>query len=65
MEIVSTFVTALGDFCSGIATAVVDTFEKVCLTADGGLSNLAIWGITFGAITLAVGVVRSFTRKAG
>lgn len=65
MEIVSTFVTAVGDFCAGLGTAVVDTFEAVCLNSEGGLSNLAIWGITFGAISLAVGVVRMFTRKAG
>ena len=65
MKIVETFVGAVGEFCSGLATAVVDTFSTVCLNETGGLSDLAIWGITFGAIALAVGVVRMFTRKAG
>ena len=65
MNIVSTFTSAVSEFAEGIGTTVVDLFDKVFVTADGNLSNLAIWGITFGAISLVLGLVHTFTRKAG
>ena len=65
MNIVSTFTTAVTDFATGIGTTVVDLFDKVFTNGEGGLSNLAIWGITFGAVSLVLGLVHTFTRKAG
>ncbi len=65
MNIVSTFTSALGDFVEGFGTSVVDLFNSVFVTSEGGLSNIAVWGITFGAISLVLGLVRAFTRKAG
>lgn len=65
MNIVSTFTSAVSDFAAGIGTTVVDLFDKVFITSDGNLTNLAIWGITFGAISLVLGLVHTFTRKAG
>lgn len=65
MDIVKTFTDALSGFVSGFGTSVVDLFNSVFVTSEGGLSNLAIWGITFGACGLVLGLVRAFTRKAG
>ena len=65
MQIVQTFTTALSDFVSGFGSTVVDLFDTVFTNGEGGLSNLAIYGITFGAIGLVLGLVRAFTRKAG
>ena len=65
MDIVSTFTTAFTEMCSGIGSGVVNLFNDVFLTTDGKLSNIAVWGITFGAIGLTLGLVRLFTRKAG
>jgi len=65
MNIVQTFTEAFTNMTSGIGTGIVDLFNNVFVTEEGGLSNLAIWGITFGAIGLVLGLVRLFTRKAG
>ena len=64
-EIVSTFTTSFSTFCSGIAGSIVETFNSVFTTGDGKLSNLAIWGIVFGAVGLGLAIVRKFTAKAG
>ena len=65
MDIVSTFTGALGEFVEGFGSSVVDLFNSVFVNAEGGLSNLAVWGITFSAVGLVLGLVRAFTRKAG
>lgn len=65
MDIVSTFTTAFTDLTSGLGGGIVDLFNSVFLTSEGKLSNIAIWGITFGAIGLVLGLCRMFTKKAG
>ena len=64
-EIVTTAVDALKGFASGVAETTVNVFEKVCMNAEGGLSNLAIWGIVMAVFGLGVGLTRVFTRKVG
>lgn len=65
MNIVETFTGAFTDMASGLGTGITKLFNDVFVTTEGGLSNIAIWGITFGAIGLCLGLVRMFTRKAG
>ena len=65
MNIVETFTGAFTSMAEGIGTGVVDLFNSVFVNSEGNLSNLAIWGITFGAVGLVLGLVRAFTRKAG
>lgn len=65
MNIVETFTDAFTSMTTGLGTGITDLFNNVFVTKDGGLSNLAIWGITFGAIGLVLGLVKLFTRKAG
>ena len=62
-EIVSTCVDAVKDFATGIADTAVTVFDKVLVNAEGGLSNLAIWGLVLGGIALATAIVRKFTSK--
>lgn len=64
-EIVKTVTDAATNFASGFGTAVVDTFDTILTNGQGGLSNLAIWGLVFGGVALIVGLSRMFTRKAG
>lgn len=64
-SIVTTVVDALKGFGSGFAETVVDVFTKVCVNAEGGLSNLAIWGLVIGTLGIGVGITRMFTRKIG
>ena len=64
-SIVSTFTDALSGVATGIANTVVDVFNAVCVTAEGEISNIAIWGLVFGGIALAAGIVRKFTSKVG
>lgn len=64
-EIVSTFVEAVKGIASGIAGTFVDVFNAVAVNSEGGLSNLAIWGLVLGAVGLGTFVVRKFTSKVG
>ena len=64
-SIVSTIVTAVKDFATGISSTVVDVFNAVCVNAEGGLSNLAIWGLVLGAVGLGYALIRKFTSKVG
>ena len=64
-EIVSTFVEAVKGVAGGIAGTIVDTFNAVAVNSEGGLSNLAIWGLVLGAVGLGTFVVRKFTSKVG
>lgn len=64
-EIVTTFTTSLSSLATGLASAIVSTFDTVVTNSEGKLSNLAIWGITFGAIGLGTFLVRKLSKKAG
>lgn len=64
-EIVSTFTEALGGLGTGIANTAVDVFNAVVVNTEGGLSNLAIFGIVMGCIGLGTFLVRKFTAKVG
>ena len=63
-EIITTFVEALSSLASGLASTVVATFDAVMMTSDGKLSNLAIYGIVFLAVSLGIGLVKKFSSKA-
>jgi hypothetical protein len=62
-EIVTTCVEAVKSFATGIADTAVTVFDKVLVNTEGGLSNLAIWGLVLGAIALGTAIVRKFTAK--
>lgn len=64
-EIVSTFVEAVKGIASGIAGTFVDVFNAVAVNPEGGLSNLAVWGLVLGAVGLGTFCVRKFTSKVG
>ena len=64
-QIVSTVVETAKGLASGLSSTVVETFNAVFVNAEGGLSNLAIWGLVMGAVGLGYGLIRMFTRKAG
>lgn len=64
-QIVSTFVDAFTGLTAGLGTGIVDTFNSLFMNANGGLSNLAIWGLVFGGVSLGIGIISKFTRKAG
>lgn len=64
-EIITTFTEALSSLASGVASTVVSTFDAVMMNSEGKLSNLAIYGIVFLAVSLGIGLVRKFSAKAG
>lgn len=64
-EIVSTFTEALSSLAAGVASTVVATFNAIMMTSEGKLSNVAIYGIVFLAVSLGIGLVKKFTAKAG
>lgn len=64
-EIITTFTDALSSLASGVASTVVATFNAIMMTSEGKLSNIAIYGIVFLAVSLGIGLVKKFTAKAG
>lgn len=63
-EIITTFTEALSSLASGVASTAVATFDAIMMNSEGGLSNLAIYGIVFLAVSLGIGLVRKFSAKA-
>ena len=68
-EIITTIVTAITSFLTGIGTAIVDFFDKTVVTTgpDGetGLTNFAVWALVFLGVTFAFTVVRAILKKVG
>lgn len=69
MDFITSAVTAVTSsfsaFLTGIASAVVDTFDAVFVTSEGGISNIAAWGLMFLAVGFGSRFLRKFTNKAG
>ena len=63
-SIISTVVDAISTFATSVAGTAVDVFNKVFVGTEGGLSNIAIWGLVMGAIGLGFALIKGFTRKA-
>ena len=64
-SIVTTFVDSMKGIATGAAETITSVFNGLVVTENGGLSNLAIWGLVFGGIAITLGVVRLFTRRLG
>lgn len=63
-SIVETITGAFSSFVSGIGTTIVNAFDSIFLNSEGGLSNLAIWGLVFAGVGLGMAIIRKFTSKA-
>ena len=63
-NILTTFTGALTGFATAVPTAVVNAFDTLFVSGDG-ISNLAIWGITFLAGGIVLGLSKAFTAKLG
>ena len=64
-QIVTTFVDAFAQLTAGLGESIVATFDALLLNANGGLSNIAVWGLVFGGVSLGLGIIGRFIRKAG
>jgi hypothetical protein len=64
-SIVETFTTAFTGITSGLSSGIVDTFNTIVTNSEGGLSNLATWGLVFGGVALGIGILKGFMRKVG
>lgn len=62
-DIITTFTDSLSSLASGVASTVVATFNAIMMTSEGKLSNVAIYGIVFLAVSLGIGLVNKFTAK--
>ena len=62
-DITNAIVGGVSNLGTGLATAVVDTWNTVMLTETGGLSNFASWGLCFLGVGLVIGFVRKFCHK--
>ncbi len=62
---VSTVVDSFGSLLTGIASTIGNTFDALFVSADGGISNIAAWGLMFLGVGLGAKMLRKFTDKAG
>ena len=61
----NTVVEAFKGLASGIASTTVTVFNSLFVNEQGGISNLAIWGLVAMGIAAGFGLVKLFTRKLG
>ncbi len=57
-EVIATILSAITDFLGGIGSAIVGFFSELTTTAEGGLTELAIWLLVFLGLSIAIGLGR-------
>ena len=64
-QIVEIFTGTFEGLTAGLTGSLVKAFDALLINSEGGLTNLAIWGIVFGAMSLGIFLVKKLTRKVG
>ena len=64
-QIASVFTGAFTGITSGLSSGLVEAFDTVIVNPEGGLTNLAIWGIVFGGIAFGTWLVKKLMHKVG
>ena len=64
-EIISTITSAITSFITAIAGNIVEVFNKIAVTADGKLTDFAIWALVFLGVGLGTTVISAVLRKVG
>lgn len=62
--IVGTVVDAFTELTSGLASSIVSTFQTLVMNANGTISTLGIWGLTFISLGFGFGLLKKFTALA-
>ena len=63
--IVTTMIEAITGFFTGIGSAIVEFFDGVVLTAEGGLTTFATWTLVFMGVSFACTFIWALLRKVG
>ena len=63
--IVTTIVEAIAAFFTGVGSAIVDFFEGIVLTSEGGLTTFATWTLVFMGVSFACTFIWALLRKVG
>lgn len=53
-EIITVILEAITTFLSGIGRSILDLFDNLLVTSEGGLSNLATYGLVFVGLGFAI-----------
>lgn len=64
-SIVETIVDAAGSFATGLGKCIVDLFNNIVVTEDGGLTNFATWALVFAGLGIITAVICAVLRKVG
>jgi hypothetical protein len=62
-DITDTFLEVISEIFQGIGSGLVDLFETIMLTEDGGLSEMGIWIVVFMGLSFAVTITWRLLRK--
>mgnify|MGYP000009473235 CR=1 FL=1 len=61
--IVTTIVEAIAAFFTGVGSAIVDFFNGIVLTPEGGLTTFATWTLVFMGVSFACTFIWALLRK--
>ena len=53
-EIIGVVLEAITTFLGGIGSSILDLFDNLLVTAEGGLTNLATYGLVFVGLGFAI-----------
>jgi hypothetical protein len=62
LDIVQVFLDAMSGLATGFIGLVTDSFAGLVYNSVDGLSDIAVWGLAFGAIAIVLGVVQRFIK---
>lgn len=64
-EIISTITSTITSFLTAVASNIVTVFNAVAVTADGKLTDFAIWALVFLGVGFGTTVLTAILRKVG
>jgi hypothetical protein len=62
LDIVQVFLDAMSGLATGLIGLITDSFSGLVYNSTDGLSDIAVWGLAFGAIAIVLGVVQRFIK---
>ena len=62
-DITDTFLEVISAIFEGIGTGLVDLFQTIMLTEEGGLNAMGIWIVIFMGLSFAVTITMRLIRK--
>lgn len=63
IDITTNFLQVISAIFQGIGTGLVDLFQTIMLTEEGGLNEMGIWIVVFMGLSFAVTITMRLIKK--